>query len=121
MGRSRRHRRGCVKKTKRIKAAAPIYGAAADAPLNLDMLSIAAARSHMERLFLWLDIVQRQMASSAPRNDEARQLAHDCHRLIPEIVWYSVFPTATMEDTCEAMLAAVELEFAVHAFAVANE
>jgi len=108
-------------KAKRIRPVAPIYGAAADAPLNFDTLNIASARSHMERLFLWLDIVQRKMASSAPRNDEARLFAQDCRTLIPQIVWYSVFPTATMEDTCEAMLAAIELEFAVQAFAIANE
>ena len=111
-----------MKKPKRVKSEiAPIYGATKGAPLNLDILNLAAAGSHMQRLFLWLDIVQRKIAKTEPRNDEARKFAEDCRALIPQIVWYSVFPTATMEDTCEAMSAAIELEFAVHAFAVSNE
>lgn len=73
------------------------------------------------RLCSWLDIVQRELEKAAPRNDEAKEFAEECRALIPQIVWYSVFPSATMEETSEAMLAAMELGFAIHAFAISNE
>jgi hypothetical protein len=123
MGRSRRHRRGCVKKTKRIKPVAPIYGAAADAPLHLDMLTIAASRSQdsvLVQLSEFLGRVQHEMANAAPRNDEARDFAEKCRQLWPHVVADACSLPSTNDHIGEAMLRALELGFAFHAFAVSN-
>jgi hypothetical protein len=107
-----------VKKTKRAKSEVPIYATGTGTPPRIDTL--ATSGMHAERLAYWVEIVQRTMADAKPNNDEARQFAEECRTLWPHVIMDAFSTPSTQEDICSAMVNALELGYAFHAFTMSN-
>jgi hypothetical protein len=123
MGGACRHHSGCVKGTKRIKVAGPIYGAGDSAPLEL--LTIAAAQPgaspQLVRLATWFMTARDRIAVAKPKNDAARQLLEKCRAFWPLVAADACSTPSNMEDICEAMLHTIDFVAAYQAYAVENE